>query len=137
MAAKEPRENLDFVQQAASDAMQLVQERFYIKTEETTDDQHLMFDLRTVNNEVSRFQEAVEYPVSLKETEDPVEVINLALLKQTIFLSLTSHLGWSWNRYHERKLSPLISLSTILRLERRVSCTRRPLILCVQRRTFK
>ena len=88
--------------------MQFVQEQFHFKTEEIVDDQHLVFDLPTVNNEVSRVQEVIEYSVSLKESEGPVEVISLALLKQTTFLSLTSHLDWSRNRYLERKLSPLI-----------------------------
>lgn len=117
--------------------MQVAEEQSRVKIEETIDDQYLVSDLRTVDNDVSRIQEVVDHSVSLKKRNELAEVISLALLQQSEFLSLTSYPDRSWNRHLEQKLSPLISLSTVLRLERIMSSTRRLLILCVQRQLFE
>lgn len=58
--------------------MQLVQEQVHIKTEEIID--------RTMDTEASQVREVAEYSVSLKESERPVEVIRLALLKHSELL---------------------------------------------------
>lgn len=63
-----------------------MQEQFHTRIEEIRDDQQFASDLCTVGNEVSQVQEVVEYPVSLEEREDPVEVISLAILEQTAYL---------------------------------------------------
>lgn len=61
--------------------MQVAEEQSRVKIEETIDDQPLASDLHTVDNDVNRVQEVVEHSVSMKKSEDPVEVISLALLQ--------------------------------------------------------
>ncbi|KAH0830515.1 hypothetical protein J3R83DRAFT_1966 [Lanmaoa asiatica] len=91
--AKAPWGGLGFLQQASQDAIQLVEEHSHIKTEYPIDDQHLVSDFRAVDNDVGRVQEVDEYPVSPKESEDPVgtsrPIIESTLRTKTVTIDLT------------------------------------------------
>ncbi|KAG8217463.1 hypothetical protein J3R82DRAFT_5608 [Butyriboletus roseoflavus] len=92
-SAKEPQRDLDFGQQDFLDALQLTEEQYGVKPEETIDDGHLGSDLRTVDNDVSQVQGVVEHSVSLKKSEDSVElsrpVVESTPRTETVTIDLT------------------------------------------------
>ncbi|KAF8136299.1 hypothetical protein EV363DRAFT_727525 [Boletus edulis] len=86
---EEPRENLDSIQLAASNAMQLVQPQYHIKVEEITDDRHLMFEVRPVDKKINQVQKVVGYSVSSEKGGDPVVVVESTPRTEPVTIDLT------------------------------------------------